>query len=169
MSIFNLATLAAATVIIAGALVVEHELTGRRHWPERWYYAEGLVTVLGGLLLWAALVGVTMSWTVAAAMLLAGCASGGPDWLLIRAESQRRAAGWEALEKQNADLAARLQLLMTKRTNSCYFHRLRDMIESLAFAAGTIAQEREYMDTIEGHAERLLAEVSTIIGKEKEG
>jgi len=177
MEIFDFATLGIATVMMAGALLLEHEYTGRRHWPEQWYYAEGLLTVLVGLLAWAALVQVTVTWEVAIAMLLAGCASGGPDFLVIHAEGRRREAeacrrqaAWDALERQNAELASQLQVLLTKRTNSNYFHRLRDMVESFAFAAGTIAQEREYMDGIGGHAEQMLAELQAMMGgDEKKG
>lgn len=158
-------TLALATGLIAGALVLEHKFTSHLHWPARWYYAEGLVTVLAGLAIWLAWRQVTVDWFVALALLLAGCAAGGPDWFILRRKEEREAAAWDALEAHNAELAAQLRVLLNKRANSNYMRRLREMIETAAFSTAAMKQERELIELAEQQARDLLCQIQEIVGK----
>lgn len=157
-------TLAVATVAIAGTLLLEHSAVKGRDVPRRLSYAIGLVTVLGGLMLWAALLQVTVTAHVSVAMLLAGCASGIPDFLVLWREQVQSERKWQALEATNAELAAQLRLLLSKPVNSKYMSRLRQMVETAAFATASMRQERELIEVAERQAEALLAEIQEIVG-----
>lgn len=159
-------TLALTTALIAAALVLEHYLTSRQHWPARWYYAEGLVTVLGGLAVWLAWRQVTADWLVALALVVAGCAAGGPDWLILRRKEDRESAAWDALEAHNAELAAQLRVLLSKRANSNYMRRLREMVETAAFSTAAMKQERQMIELAERQANDLLQRIQEVVGGE---
>jgi hypothetical protein len=158
-------TLVLATAGIALALVVEHQLTSSRHWPQRWYYAEGLATVLAGLGTWLAWRAVTVDWLVALALVLAGCAAGGPDWIIIQREERLRETAWNALEADNAELATQLRCLLSKPANSNYMRRLREMVETAAFSTAAMKRERELIELAEQQALGLLQQIQEIVGE----
>lgn len=145
----HILTLTVATVIIAILLVGEHQLTAHLKWPRQYRYAEGLVTVLGGLMVWAALERITVTWDAALLLLAAGCLSGVPDMLILRGEQVReRAAHWQQLAAVNEQWAARLALMQQLSggpANHAY-HRLQDLAESLSFALGTAKLEIGQLD-----------------------
>ena len=148
-----------ATVLIALSLIAEHKLTAHLGWPERWYYAEGLAAVLLGLSGWLAIRQIQVDWLVAVALVVCGCAAGGPDWILLRREEQRRNQAWAILEAQNAELAAKLQILLAKRTNSNYIRRIREAVETAAFATAALKRERELIELQEERAAELLRQL----------
>jgi len=162
-------TLGVATILIASALVIEHLLVGQRRWPARWYYALGLVTVLGGLLAWGAIRGVRLEPVTCLALFLAGCASGVPDFLLLQVEEARRERAWVMLEANNAELAGQLRLLLTKPINSNYMRRLREMVETAAFATAAMQRERELVEVAERQAGELLSQIRAIVGEGGKG
>lgn len=159
-------TLALTTVLIAASLIVEHELTSRLGWPERWYYAEGLVAVLVGLAGWLAIRQVHVDWVVALALVGCGCAAGGPDWFILRTEERRRQEAWATLEAQNAELATRLRVLLSKPTNSNYIRRIREAIETAAFTTAALKRERELIGLQEQQAAELLRQLQDIVGRD---
>ena len=171
LTLTDLWTLALTTAIIAGALVLEHVYTGNRGWPARFYYAEGLITVLIGLLAWAALRRITITPLNGLLILIAAALSGAPDFLILwhedrkRAQHERdRAAAWTALEATNAELAAQLAVLLSKPTNNNYMRRLREMIETAAFTTHAIRQERQLIELAETQADTLLQQIRDIVG-----
>ncbi len=156
-------TLVVAVVVIALLLLLEHLLTGSRHWPQRLYYAEGLVTVLAGLLGWAAIRQIRITPAIALVLLLAGCASGGLDFIVLWREQREMERKWAALEATNQGLATQLRCLLSKQTNSRYMSRLRQMVETAAFAAAAMRQEREMMELAQKQAEDLLKDISGMV------
>ena len=98
-------------------------------------------------------------------MLVAGCASGVPDFLVLWREQLVTERQWRALEETNAELAAQLRVLLSKPVNSRYMSRLRQMVETAAFSAATMRQEREMLELAERQAEELLAEIREIVGE----
>jgi len=164
----NCWTLALTTAIVAGLLLLEHEFTGKRDWPRQVCYAEGLTTVLGGLLIWAAVVQVRVTWETAGAMMLAGMASGVPTFLLLWQEERKRQQAWAALERSNAELASQLRCLLSKQVNSRYMRRLREMVETAAFATVAMRQEREMIELAERQQKELLAQIRTIVGESQQ-
>ena len=57
-----------------------------------------------------------------------------------------------------------MQCLLSKRVNSRYMSRLRQMVETAAFSAATMRQEREMLEFAERQANELLAEIRDIVG-----
>ena len=165
MDVRDWMTLLVAVAAIAGALVLEHVLVGHRHWPARWYYALGLMTVLAGLLAWGMARGVRLGPVTCLALFLAGCASGVPDFLLLRVEEARRERAWATLEASNAELAGQLRLLLSKPVNSNYMRRLREMVETAAFATAAMQRERELVELAERQAGELLAQIRDLVGE----
>ncbi len=168
MSETNWMTLGLTTAIIAGMLILEHVFTGKRDWPRQVYYGEGLVTVLGGLLIWAALGQVRVTWLTALAMMLAGVASGAPTYLLLWQEERKRQQAWTILETTNGELASQLRCLLSKPNNSRYMRRLREMVETAAFATAAMRQEREMIELAERQQHELLAQIRTIVGESQQ-
>jgi plasmid stabilization system protein ParE len=160
-------TLGATSALIALALVIEHYLVRPFHLPEQWLYALGLVTDMGGLLVWAACRSVTITWPVATVMLLAGCLAGSLDAALHFLEQAEARKRWAELETANAELVAQLRLLRSKPVNSRYLRRLREMVETAAFTAAALRRERELIQQVETQASDLLVQVKEIVGGER--
>lgn len=157
-----LLTLIIAVGAIAAALIVEHILTGHRGWAPRWYYAEGLVTVLIGLAAWLAVEEVTVDLFTAILIVVAGCVSGVPDFILLRSEQQReRDARWQQLAALNQDLAARLALLerLGGGPNSHACRRLQELSETMSFALGAAKLEIDQLELFLGQATPILGPI----------
>jgi len=103
------------------------------------------------------------------ALFLAGCASGVPDFLLLQVEEARRERAWVMLEANNAELAGQLRLLLTKPINSNYMRRLREMVETAAFATAAMQRERELVEVAERQAGELLSQIRAIVGEGGKG
>ena len=159
-------TLGATCALIALALVIEHYVVKPFHLPEQWLYALGLVTDMGGLLVWAACRSVTITWPVALVMLLAGCLAGSLDAALHFLEQAEARKRWAELETANAELVAQLRLLRSKPVN-IYLRRLREMVETAAFTTAALKRERELIQQVETQASDLLVQVKEIVGGER--
>ena len=159
-------TLALTTVLIAAALVAEHYLTERGLGvPRQVNYAIGLVTVLAGILLWAAIRQVTVTWVVAGAMLASACASGIPDFLILYREDQqrredelRRQGQWQQLAREHGTLARELAL-MRLVGDSLRYSKAHDLAESLAFIYGDMRRDIADLQTVAGQLEPLLKDL----------
>jgi hypothetical protein len=147
--------LALVTAIIAGALSLEHYAVGRRAWPKRHYYAIGLVTVMGPLLLWAGIQRLQLNVGTGLLLVVAGCLSGAPDWLLLQRRERRLAIAWKGMMERNRQLGtdlARARLVADYRNAE----RIDGMVEGLGFALGCMRSDLNDMQTITRHLEPLL-------------
>lgn len=198
-------SLVRATALVAGALVVEHyaviligRLLNKRSgateradgWgpPARFNYAVGLVTDAGGLLLWAGLLGVAMTPLVAAVLLVAMGAAGGPDFIIhlleerrareLQAERERAEAEARAAEARETageleelrHLAARYPRLAQELArwrlagNRRHFTNAANMLEGIG---GNVAEMRLTLDAVRAqadHLERMLAALVDVDG-----
>jgi hypothetical protein len=158
-------TLGLVFVGVAAALVAEHYVMKPWHVPVQWRYAVGLLTDMGGILAWAAWQKVTVTWPVAALMLATACLAGAVDAAILFAEQAAERRRWNELQASNAELAARLRVLMSKPTNSRYMRRLREMVETSAFATAALGRERELILLAEAQAQDLLDQIRDIVGQ----
>lgn len=166
-SIFHLTTeqwasLTFTVVIIAGALLLENLAFGWRQWPERWYYAMGIITDAGGLLAWAALYHITITWQIALILILCASLAGVPDWFLLRHQAATRAQqdetrqrAWNQLATENRQLAGQLALFQIVG-NGHRYSRAHDLMESVLFLRGGIRQDLADMQLMVQQLEPLL-------------
>jgi len=164
MQLADWISLALTTLGIAAALVAEHYTMKTWIVPIQYRYALGLVTDMGGLLAWAAWRRITVDWTTALIILAAACLAGGVDAAILFAEQTAARRRWTDLQTANAEMAAQLRTLMSKSTNSRYMRRLREMIETTAFATAALRQERELIALAETQAQNILDQIKEIIG-----
>lgn len=161
-------SLALATALVAGVLVVEHYLVahlvdGRGWpWPEQLNYALGLLTTGGGILSWAALVGVTVDLAGAVWMLGAMCLAGVPDFLLHTWEQARARRAWQGrmrdLAARNRRLAAELALLRSCGKEKD-FYRMREVVEGLMFLRGGLRRDLDDLTRLVVELRPLLDEI----------
>ena len=171
MSVDDLLALGFTVAIITAALLVEHELFSRR-FPVQVNHALGIVTDMGGLLLWASIVGIIPP-LVAVAMMAAAALAGAPVFAWYwheqeverkeqAAEAQRKEAehraAWERLYRENGKLAGRLARL-TMTANQTQYSRAHDLLESIAFLRGGIHQDLNDLALLVGQLEPLLRNV----------
>ena len=148
-------TLAFTTFAIAMTLIVEHFITERGlKFPPQGNYALGLLTDMGGVLIWAAIRGKTLTPDVAVAMMCAACIAGIPEFILLTREQRAERRAWRALVRQNQDQAARLALM--KQLNGRGYRQFRDFREGMTFALGAAQIEMETLKVFQDQLEPLL-------------
>ena len=147
MSIGEWLGLALVTAIVAGALSLEHYAVGRKAWPKRRYYAIGLLTVAGPLLLWAGVERIGFNLGTGLLLLGAGCLAGLPDWILLRRREARLLTAWRAMVERNRRMAsdlARARLVADYRTAEL----LDDMIIGVGFNLGCMKSDLEALEVL---------------------
>lgn len=175
MGVDDLLSLALTVAIIMAVLLVEHEMFSRR-FPVQVNHAMGIVTDMGGLLLWASIVGIVPP-LVAVAMMAAAALAGVPVFAWYwheqeigrqqrAAEAQRKEdahrAAWEKLYRENGKLAGRVARL-TMTAHPTQYSRAHDLLETISFLRGGIRQDLNDLAVLVGQLEPLL---KTVDGEE---
>lgn len=150
----DLWTLAMATAIIAGALLLEHVAFGKTLSKEN-RYAMGFLTDAGILLAWGAIRDIHLDPVAALLILATGCVAGVPVYVVLHREQARELAQWNYLVETNRALASELALLQVAG-NGHRYSRAHDLIESICFIHGGVAKDLTDMQLLVSQLQPLL-------------